>query len=247
MSSSLLLLLLGFYKISYPHPNRGETLPKEYLYDDLNPTKQIEICYKKYLELHRKSVKNIFESLNTLANESVVNSSTNEENPLNFIFAHSEEIKENIESHDLSKYEPTEFKAYQNFFYPENLEQKRKSKDTFEKAHQHHITTNSHHWQYWCDYVDGKWIPRKGIDVVAHKISLIEEVCNWASMSQMKGTKIDEYYKINFEQIIRAEYAKEFFSKLVKIIAEHNFDVSGATRQEFLKIQDEYNLQIHST
>lgn len=63
-------------------------------------------------------------------------------------------------SHDLSKYSPSEFNVSVRYF------QGTRSPYMYEKEHfgysegwLHHKGRNKHHWEYWYDMIDGKWVP----------------------------------------------------------------------------------------
>ena len=49
--------------------------------------------------------------------------------------------------HDVSKYLPDEYKAYDDYFY--GAEKTDQVKKDFDYAWLHHIHNNPHHWQYW--------------------------------------------------------------------------------------------------
>ncbi len=62
--------------------------------------------------------------------------------------------------HDLSKYSPAEFNVSVRYF------QGTRSPYMYEKEHfgysegwLHHKGRNRHHWEYWYDMIDGKWVP----------------------------------------------------------------------------------------
>ena len=64
--------------------------------------------------------------------------------------------------HDLSKYEPAEFWESVKYF------QGTRSPYMYEKEHfgyasgwMHHKGRNRHHWEYWYDMRNGKWVPLK--------------------------------------------------------------------------------------
>jgi hypothetical protein len=52
--------------------------------------------------------------------------------------------------HDLSKFRPSEWFAYVNFFYGKKIESLAKDRqEAFDRAWLHHQRRNPHHWQYW--------------------------------------------------------------------------------------------------
>ncbi len=56
-----------------------------------------------------------------------------------------EQSAEQINVHDMSKWSPAEYKAYDNYFYGDH----EKSRAAFDQAWLHHIHENRHHWQHW--------------------------------------------------------------------------------------------------
>jgi len=62
--------------------------------------------------------------------------------------------------HDMSKYEPTEFlvsvKYFQGYRSPYNYE---KELYGYSMGWLHHKGRNKHHWEYWYDMIEGKWVP----------------------------------------------------------------------------------------
>lgn len=103
-------------------------------------------------------------------------------------------------THDLSKFLPSEFIPYANWFY-DDLGVKHKEftgdydqvqhdyfKEEFNKAWEHHYTHNKHHWNYWI----GKNMPVKYID---------QMICDWKAMSVKFGDTEQEFYLKNYKNI----------------------------------------------
>ena len=60
-------------------------------------------------------------------------------------------LEENINNHDLSRYEDIEFKAYANQFFNDDINGVTQD---FINAWIYHSSYNPHHWQYWNYYDD---------------------------------------------------------------------------------------------
>lgn len=92
-------------------------------------------------------------------------------------------------NHDLSKLEPEEYAAYDNYFY--GREKTPEVKQNFQLAWLHHIHNNPHHWQHWVLINDN---PGEGMVILdmPHNY-IIEMICDWWSFSWKKG-KLDEIF-----------------------------------------------------
>lgn len=51
--------------------------------------------------------------------------------------------------HDLSKFRPSEWSAYVNYFYGDKTDLETDRKAAFDRAWLYHQRRNPHHWQYW--------------------------------------------------------------------------------------------------
>jgi len=126
-------------------------------------------------------------------------------------------------THDMSKFRPSEFFPYVDFFYKKQpLRDKSgyfKPTDTgdlaFDFAWLLHQKRNDHHWQWWC-------VPNEGNKLRAFKMSkdaLNEMVCDWIGAGKAQGRNIStlDYYEINKHKIIlHPETKKELIEKLKK-------------------------------
>ena len=95
------------------------------------------------------------------------------------------DIHESIPSlcveHDMSKYQPEEYDAYDAYFYGGNRTKKVES--DFNYAWLHHIHNNPHHWQYWVLINDGDGI--KALEMPENYV--YEMTCDWLSFSHKTG------------------------------------------------------------
>lgn len=90
-------------------------------------------------------------------------------------------------THDLSKFNPIEFKPYANYYYGNG------DKPTFDYAWLHHQRKNKHHWDYWVKG-SGKAIPMPDKYIK-------QMICDWNGMSRKFGDTAQEYYISNIEDI----------------------------------------------
>ena len=91
--------------------------------------------------------------------------------------------------HDISKYNPIEFFEYAKYYNGEmSPVDKCKQINGYCESWQHHKGHNSHHWEYWIDYQNGKLIPTK----IPYK-DLLELICDWIGAG-----KVYEKEKWNF-------------------------------------------------
>lgn len=128
--------------------------------------------YDLYLNEHRSNVYAAFEWIN---------------NNIPEIFMENEKIRSSalhrcLYSHDVTKYDPEEYEAYDRFFYGQRNE---KVIDEFDKAWLHHQRLNDHHWQYWVLHNDD---PNEGVKVLdMPPDAIIEMVCDWWSFCFKRG------------------------------------------------------------
>ena len=97
--------------------------------------------------------------------------------------------------HDVSKYTPEEYEAYDNYFYGKRTEQVKKD---FDYAWLHHIHANPHHWQHWVlvndeDGTYGLEIPERHVyEMIAdwwsfsHKTGNLREIFSWYDSHKKK-------------------------------------------------------------
>lgn len=95
-----------------------------------------------------------------------------------------------IESHDKSKWEPEEYKPYDDYFYGNKSH---KVVEAFNYAWLHHIHNNPHHWQYWVLQHDDE--PEEALEMPESFV--IEMICDWWSFSFRSGNleEIFDWYE----------------------------------------------------
>lgn len=87
-------------------------------------------------------------------------------------------------SHDKSKYDYTEYQAYDDYFYGnKELLNKDQVEIDFNKAWLHHIHKNPHHWQHWVLVEDDDGL-NMGLDIPDNYI--LEMIADWWSFSWKK-------------------------------------------------------------
>lgn len=102
-------------------------------------------------------------------------------------------------THDLSKFLPSEFIPYANWFYGEygkrfiggmkwEFDEFTKCEKEFHKACEHHYKNNKHHWNYWI----GKDMP---------EIYIRQMIFDWRAMSRKFGDTPQEFYMKTHDSI----------------------------------------------
>ena len=115
-----------------------------------------------------------------------------------------------IIEHDMSKYQPEEYDAYDNYFYGTKTE---KVKEAFDYAWLHHIHNNPHHWQYWVLINDEDGT--KALEMP--KEYVYEMICDWWAFSFKKGNlkEIFDWYKSHEKNMILHKKTKKFVEDLL--------------------------------
>jgi len=97
-------------------------------------------------------------------------------------------------THDLSKFLPSEFKAYADKFYGGDYCYKYfQVESNYEEAWLRHQRRNKHHWDYWVKS-DGRPVPmpRKYVR---------QMVVDWRGMSRKFGDSAEEYFQKNYKEM----------------------------------------------
>ncbi len=110
-------------------------------------------------------------------------------------------LRQEVESHDLSKFSANEFVQYRMNFFP--IDDKEKEKSNFLEAFEHHKEHNHHHWESSKTYVD-----------------FIHMLIDWQAMTYKFGGSIREFYEKNKNKIlVNPNYQEdmyEIFSRIEK-------------------------------
>ena len=115
-------------------------------------------------------------------------------------------LYDQIKVHDESKYEVEEFDAYRKNFYPINKQEKEDNKKDFDKAWEHHLKNNRHHWQ--SRQYDKEFTMQIQIDI-------LENVCDWLAMGYTFGDRPYQYYEKNKDKINLPKKDREFLEKII--------------------------------
>lgn len=99
-------------------------------------------------------------------------------------------INVNVEAHDRSKRDISEYDAYDDYFYGNRSSKVVKQ---FNYAWLHHIHSNPHHWQYWVLQHDDE--SEEILEMPENYV--IEMICDWWSFSWKSGDlyEIFEWYE----------------------------------------------------
>lgn len=135
--------------------------------------------YDAYLTKHKDGVSKAFEWINLNMHE--------------LIYPNETQLRNQIATHDESKFSPEEYDAYDAYFYGTN--KTFMVVENFNKAWLHHIHNNPHHWQHWVLLQDEGTVVC--VDMPMNYI--IEMICDWWSFSWTDGNlfEIFDWYEDN--------------------------------------------------
>lgn len=162
--------------------------------------------YKEYIDEHRANVQkawNIMKS-NKKCVDYIIAEANND-------YSIMRRISDNIDKHDLSKYDVKEFDPYRKNFFPINDEEKKNNIQAFEIAWEHHYTKNLHHWDWWA---------KTGNECLMKTEFLVEMICDWQAMSFKFGGTALEWYNKNKDKIILGENQRTFTENLLELYCE---------------------------
>lgn len=176
---------------------------------NLNESSEIEKKiqeYKDYIEEHRANVKKAWNYIKKLDNPYIQNN--------------IEVISENIENHDLDKYQDDLFEPYRKKYFPINDEESNEMIDTIQDVFKIHYSRNPHHWEYWLDE-DGD------LDELKHNneeidndvmIAYIEMLCDWCSfgLKQDNPKEVRDWYISHKPTMILFPKEQEIIEDLLK-------------------------------
>jgi hypothetical protein len=125
-----------------------------------------------------------------------------------------------IESHDMSKYSPAEYAAYNAYFYGKNktdIVQR-----NFDHAWLHHIHENPHHWQHWVLMEDDPETGEPFKCLEMDEASVIEMICDWWSFSFRKGNlkEIFDWYEEHKKTIKLHPNTRKEVERILGLIRE---------------------------
>lgn len=143
--------------------------------------KKNERRYIKYIEEHRKNVKRAFNFICRCKDPFIQQLLMNDAIYWAFYIM--------VDNHDISKYSDDEFDAYRKNFFPINKKEREENKEKFEKAWEHHIKNNPHHWQ------------NRQLSKSLNKEATLEMILDWIAMGYTYHDNAIEYYKKNKNKI----------------------------------------------
>lgn len=119
--------------------------------------------------------------------------------------------------HDWSKFLPSEWFPYVNYFYIEGVCLEKLN--TFNLAWLKHQNRQPHHWQYWLLTFDsGHTIPQQIPDKYVR-----EMVADWCGAGRMWSKKLEvkEWYLVNKDKIQLHPATRLLVEKLIEELIEH--------------------------
>lgn len=126
-----------------------------------------------------------------------------------------ENILDQLNLHDSSKYSDEEFQAYDDYFYGK---QTKEVKEKFNYAWLHHIHNNPHHWQHWVLINDEDGT----IGLEMPKADVYEMICDWLAFSHKSGNlyEIFDWYKSHKNNMILHPNTKKLVERILNNIKE---------------------------
>ena len=155
-----------------------------------------ERAYKNYIVAHQMAIHDAFVEM-VMCEE------------LRYLWDDQEfynKMVDRIAAHDNSKFSEEEFEAYRKYFYPIDEKEKSEVKDAFDKAWQHHLECNDHHWQHRKDSTEF---------TEETQLAILENVCDWMAMGYVFGDRPYEYYEEHKEAITLPSKDKEFLEFVI--------------------------------
>lgn len=170
--------------------------------------------YNFYLQEHRTNVKKGFDWI--MANLPII---------LEPVFD-TRELGWQIQyGHDISKEDPEEYEAYDEYFYGKNRSYE--VVQNFNYAWLRHIHNNPHHWQHWILINDS---PEEGEIVMDMPYDyIIEMICDWWSFSWSNGdlTGIFKWYDEHKDYMKLSPKTRETVEDILNKIKEF-IEVDGS-------------------
>jgi hypothetical protein len=121
-----------------------------------------------------------------------------------------EDILDQLNLHDASKYTDEEYKAYDDYFYGTKT---KVVKEAFNYAWLHHIHHNPHHWQYWVLVNDDDGTV--GLEMPENYV--YEMICDHWAFSHKSGNlyEIFDWYKAHKKNMILHERTRKLYESIL--------------------------------
>lgn len=139
--------------------------------------------------------------------------------------------------HDLSKFSITEFKEYaENYVDGRSPVDEAKRKYGYSAAWQHHMGRNTHHWQYWIDWTNGK-----PVAVTMPYLDQVELLCDWIGAGKAynkeawtNNTPLEYYNKVK-DTLFMSVDSKDWLKKKCESIAEIGWEKTASYIKYYIK------------
>lgn len=155
--------------------------------------------YKDYIEEHKNNVTEAWNKIKNL----MTNGDYENFNIIPFI------VDNLVVLHDKSKYSKEEFEPYRQKFHPNEGEIV--DEELFEKAWQHHLSENMHHWQ---SMQRNEW---KSMFTMEYTMEMI---CDWLAMAKKFNKSHRTYYEKNKDKIVLIDKQKELLEFVYGLLDE---------------------------
>ena len=170
-------------------------------------------------------------------------------------------------THDLSKFSPSEFFPYAEWFYGEYgtkfkvtddtpIEDIVKHKDTeekFNRAWEHHYEHNKHHWEHWCydwdEYYDGAFVELEHCKLEEPEKMpskyIKQMICDWEAMSIKFGGTAQQFYINNYFKIKLNRFSRWLLESFLGLTPEFEYyeEEFQMTLEEMYKMSKERHEQ----
>lgn len=123
-------------------------------------------------------------------------------------------VEKAVRQHDASKYAECEYKAYDDFFYGDDRNEK--VKEAFNYAWLHHLHVNPHHWQHWIFLSDDEGM----VAMEMPNECILEMICDWWTFSWRKGDlyEIFRWWSQHEEYIVMGEKTRQKVMDILEAI-----------------------------
>ena len=120
-------------------------------------------------------------------------------------------------THDLSKFLPSEFFPYAQFFHDKKRSKNYKKSDevdiNFQTGWCYHQKRNKHHWNYWVSVTTKDMV----IPIPMPSKYVMQMIADWRGMSRKFGGKTSEYYIKNKDDMILHQKTVEIIEYVLDI------------------------------
>ena len=130
-------------------------------------------------------------------------------------------LREEVYSHDISKFSPEEFTQYALYFKNKmDFLDTKEIEENFKKAYEHHVIHNNHHWENWtkseCNrpHYQDICCTHMVIDVIAMSFEFKDDPL--------------EYFRSKYEKTTIPEWAQDYIEEIFKCVGNvHEEEENG--------------------